>query len=152
MADVNDRPEREETTAVSGGRSFPPPERAAATLSTAELIKEITSQFGHLAKKQVELAKTELRADVRAEIGMVKGLGIAALAALLALNVTLVAVVLALARKMPGWGAALVVAGFLVGVAVIAGLLGWQRRVRTPLERTRKTLEEDVRWAKERVA
>ena len=43
----------------------PVPERAASSLSTAELIKEITSQFGHLAKKQLELAKTELRADAK---------------------------------------------------------------------------------------
>jgi uncharacterized membrane protein YqjE len=141
MADVKDRPDA--TAGSPGRRTGPGPERAAAALSTAELIKEITSQFGHLAKKQLELAKTELRADVRAEVAMAEGLGVGAIAALLTVNMLLVTLVLALAQRMPGWGAGLAVSGFLLGVAIIAALVGWQKRVRSPLARTRRTLQED---------
>ena len=44
------------------------PQRERITgLSTLQLVKEIALQSGLLVKKQVELAKTELRADVRTE-------------------------------------------------------------------------------------
>ena len=54
----------------------------ARELSNRALISEITGKALLLAKKEIELAKTELRADLKAELGMVKAIGIAALAAL----------------------------------------------------------------------
>jgi len=53
---------------------------------------------------------------------------------------------------MPGWIAALVVAGVVLVIAIVLGSVGWSRRVMNPLATTRKTLKEDVHWAKERVA
>jgi len=149
MGDEKDRPDDE--TALEA-RVVRPPERAAAALSTTELVREITSQFGVLAKKQIELAKTELRSDVRAEVAMARGLGIGAIAALMTVAMLLVTVILALSLKMPGWAAGLIVSGALLGVAIITALIGWSRRVRTPLSRTRHTLREDVAWRKERLA
>jgi uncharacterized membrane protein YqjE len=143
MGNVNDRPGTEGAVVTVASRPAPVPERAASSLSTAELIKEITSQFGHLAKKQLELAKTELRADVRAEAAMAQGLGVGAIVALLTLNMLLVTLVLALAQKMPGWAAGLIVSGFLLGIALIAALVGWHKRVRSPLARTRRALSEE---------
>jgi peptidoglycan/LPS O-acetylase OafA/YrhL len=52
---------------------------------------------------------------------------------------------------MPVWAALLLVAGVVLLVAGIAAALGY-RKVRVPLQRTRKSLEEDVRWVKERTA
>jgi uncharacterized membrane protein YqjE len=127
-------------------------ERAAATLSTAELVKEITAEVGQLVKKQVELAKAEVKADVRSEAMMAGGLGIGAVLGLLTISMLFVTVVLALARVMPGWLAGLIVSGFLLGLALIAALIGWSKRVRQPLARTRQSLKEDVRWTKERLA
>jgi hypothetical protein len=124
----------------------------AENLSTRELVAEITGKVSLLVKKEVELAKTELKANAEAELAMVKALAAGAVAALLGLNTLLVAVVLALAMKMPGWLAALIVGGVVLVVGVVLGYLGWNWRVTTPLAVTRKTIREDVQWAKERVA
>jgi hypothetical protein len=153
MGDANERRgEDEGLPAAIERRSTRPPERAAAALSTAELVKEITSQFGALAKKQMELAKTELRSDVRAEVAMARGIGLGAILVLLTVAMLLVTLILALAQRMPGWSAGLLVSGMLLGVAIIVGLIGWGKRVRSPFARTRRTLREDVRWTKERLA
>ena len=47
--------------------------------------------------------------------------------------------------------AAVAIAAVFALVAVVAGTIGWRHHVRTPLARTRKTVEEDVQWAKERL-
>ena len=83
---------------------------------------------------------------------MAGGLGVGAIGALLALNMIFVTVALALARVMPGWAAGLIVFAFLLGIAAIAGLVGWSKRVRTPMARTRQSLKEDIKWTKERLA
>ncbi len=122
------------------------------TLSTRELLADITGKVSLLVKKEVELATTEVKADLQKELAMVKLLGASVVAALLGLNMLLVAAVFALAVKMPGWVAALVVGGIVLLVAAVLGSIGWSRRVTAPLAMTRKTLKEDVQWAKERVA
>jgi len=101
---------------------------------TKRLLQSAFSDARELIKDEIALAKAELRSDLKAELGMVKGLAVSALIALCVLNLLLVAVVLALAHVMPGWGAA----------------LAWRKRVVTPLERTRRTLRNDMQWVKER--
>jgi hypothetical protein len=125
---------------------------AARALSTRELIGEITGTAAQLARKEVELAKTELRADLRSQLALVKSLGVAALAALLAINLLLVSAVLALAPWVAPWLSALVGGAALLLVGAVVGYVGWSRRVASPLALTRKTLREDVQWAKERLA
>ncbi|HWE26033.1 MAG TPA: phage holin family protein [Myxococcales bacterium] len=122
------------------------------SLSNKELLQTITRDAVTLAKKEVELAKAELKADLKAEIGMAKGLGIAGLCAIWAVSLMLVAVALALGTLMAPWIAALLVAAAVLIVGGIAGMLGWGKRVKDPLETTRRTLKEDVQWAKERIA
>jgi Putative Actinobacterial Holin-X, holin superfamily III len=124
----------------------------ARELSNRALIGEITDKASLLAKKEIELAKTELRADLKAQLGMVKALGIAALAALLGLNLLLVAGVLALGLTIASWLAALIVGGVMLVAAALLGYIGWKRMVTNPLAVTRQTLKEDVRWVKERLA
>lgn len=121
-------------------------------LPTGDLIKQIASEVRLLAKTQIDLAKVELRADLKRELAMITGLGVAVVAALIAVNLLLVTAVLALSLIVPGWVAGLIVSGFVLLVAVTAGVIGWSKRVRTPLERTRRELKEDVHWTKERMA
>jgi uncharacterized membrane protein YqjE len=121
-------------------------------LSTAELVKEIARESRELVKTQVDLAKAELRADLAHEKTTIAGLGVAALAGLIGVTLLLVTAILALAKVMPAWLAGLVVSGFVLLVAGVAGWIGWKRRVREPLARTRHALKEDVRWTKERLA
>jgi hypothetical protein len=72
--------------------------------------------------------------------------------AISAVSLFVVAAVFALTPYVAGWVAALAIGGILLIAAVVVGVLGWQQRVAQPLERTRKTLTEDVQWAKEEMA
>lgn len=121
-------------------------------LSTVELVKEITHHVGDLAKKQIELAKTELRADMRREMGTIGGLAGATIAALITLTLLFVTLILALSRRLPGWKAGLIVSGFTLGIAVIAALISWGHRVRSPLHRSRRALQDDIAFTKQRLA
>jgi uncharacterized membrane protein YqjE len=136
--------------AASVAKTQRPPELQAA--STPELLSELASQAAALAKKEIELAKVELREDLRQEVTAASRLGIAALAGFLTVNLLLVTAVLALARTMPAWGAGLLASGLTLLLAAAMGMSGWKHIMRAPLERTRRTLKEDARWTKERLA
>jgi uncharacterized membrane protein YqjE len=125
--------------------------RDAARLSTAELMGLIAGRAALLAAKQVELAKAEARANVRAEIWMAAGLGIAFVCAILALSLLLVAAVFAIDPSLPAGGAALLLAGVMLLLGGIAALVGWRSRVTAPLAETRATLKENLQWARERL-
>ena len=114
-------------------------DRAAdpSALSTPTLIGEILREGKRLVEK---------------ELAMVRWLGVAVGAAVGAVVLLLVAAAFALTSLMAGWIASLAIAGALFLVAAVAGLIGWKKRVRSPLASTRKTLKEDVEWAKNRVA
>jgi hypothetical protein len=123
-----------------------------AAASTSELVEELFRQTAELVKSEVALAKAEMLVDLKREIKVAEGLGVAAVCALCGLNLLLMAGVLALAHLLPGWAAALLAAVVVLAAGGVAGWLGWGKRVTRPLERTQKTLKEDVRWAKERLA
>jgi hypothetical protein len=141
---------REMTTMMTDGE---PREREAhQRLGTGALVREIVSKAELLAKKELELAKTELRVDLRSEARVAGGLGIAALAALIAVNLLLVTSALALSLVMPAWAAGLIVTGVMLLVAALFGVVSWRRRLRDPLAHTRRTLKDGVKWTKERFA
>ena len=121
-------------------------------LSTLALVKEIAAQAALLIKKQVELARTEIKADARREATVAGGLGIAAIGAIITVTLLLVTAVLALSLVMPAWGAGLIVSGVVAAAAGIVAAVSWRRRVRQPLAHSRSELREDVRFAKERFA
>lgn len=124
----------------------------ASRLSTRVLIGRIAAEGKALIGKEIDLARAELRSDLRSELRVAKAVGAGALLAICAVNLILVAVAFALAAVLPGWAAALIVAGGVLIAAALAGGMGWARRVRSPLRRTRRHLREDVRWFKERLA
>jgi len=121
-------------------------------LSTVQLVREIAVQATLLVKKQVQLAKTELKADARTEAKVAGGLGIAAVGAIITVTLLLMTAAFALSLVMPAWGAGLIVTGVVAAaVAIVAGL-SWKRRVRTPLATSRYELKQDVRFTRERFA
>ena len=130
----------------------PTPAGVTEDLSTLALLREVTSKAVELVRKELELARAELRQDARAEMVTVKALAAAGALGIASLALFLVAGVFGLAHVMPAWAAALLVAGSTALIAFVAGTIGWRRRVREPLAITRKTLEEDVEWAKERMS
>jgi len=129
-----------------------PTDPATQSLSTRQLLGQLLETVSLLVTKELELARAEIRADVKSELGMVKLLVAAGVVAVFAVNMLLVAAVFALTPVMPGWLAALVVAAVLALIGLVLGLVGWQRRVSVPLAVTRKTMKEDMQWAKERLA
>ena len=55
-------------------------------LSTAALVKEIGTEVSHLAHKQLELAMTEVKADLKREVAAAAGLSVATLFGFVTLN------------------------------------------------------------------
>jgi uncharacterized membrane protein YqjE len=130
-------------------------DRPLSETPTQELVARLVRHSKLLVQAEVKLAKAELLEDVKREVHMVEGLGVAAICALVTVNLLLVALVLGLSLDtfvMPGWAAALTVAAVVLVIGTVAGLIGWAMRVKEPLAKTRKTLKEDVQWAKERMA
>lgn len=125
--------------------------KSVQDLSTVELVRQITAEVTLLVKKEIELAKTEVKANLKAEAVMLGGLSIAALAGLCTVNLLLVTATFALALLLPAWGAGLIVSGILMLATAVIALLFWNKRVRNPLERTRRTLKDDLRWTRERL-
>jgi hypothetical protein len=129
-----------------------PRDQRVARLSTFGLIKEIVGQTRLLAKKQVELARTELKADARTEAKVAGGLGLAAVGAIITVTLLLVTAAFALSLVLPAWAAGLIVTGVVAAAVAIVAWVSWSRRVRTPLQHSRQVLRQDVRLAKERFA
>ena len=127
------------------------PLRAART---KDLVTQLAQKASLLAKKEVELAKAELKSDIRSEIKMASGLGVAGVCALATLQLLLTAIVFALfeAEVMRGWAASLVVAAVVLAIGTGVGLWGWAKRVKKPLDTTRRSLQDNVKFAKERIA
>ncbi len=135
-----------ETAASQPGMSLP-----LEQMPFAELIGSITDRARLLVEKEVDLARTEFKADLKSELTMAKGL-VGAVALLVGFNLLLVSLVLVLAEHMAPWLAALVVAAPFIVLAFAAALVGWSKRVKSPLEVTRATVKESVEWAKNRLA
>src|SRR3954451_8930064 len=123
----------------------------AGALSNRELWKTLLSDATELVKTEVTLAKAELRQDLKQEATMATGMGAGALLAYAGVVLLFVTVVLALAQVMPGWAAGLIMTGLLFAAAGASAALGWAKRVRKPLERTRREAQATLALAKERV-
>ena len=121
-------------------------------LSTVKLVEQIANETKELAVGELSLAKAELKEDLKHEISTAKGLGAAGLFGIGAFNTLLTTLVLALAQVWPGWVAGLAVTGVVTVAAGVIGAWSWAHRIKAPLARTRRTVEEDVQWAKNRLA
>lgn len=96
-----------------------------------DLLVELPELVRELVEREIELVKTELRAKF-AQLGIGAGLIAGAIVFIFAmLGVLLTAIILALSVIMPGWAAALIVAGVLLLVALLLAFLGYRRIVKT---------------------
>jgi hypothetical protein len=98
----------------------------ATKRSLFALLGDIPTMVTDLVQREIELVKTEVTEKLKA---LGKGSGFlagAAIVALFMIGVLLTSAVLALSLVMPGWAAALVVAAFLLIVAVVLGLIGYR--------------------------
>lgn len=126
------------------------PGRPGADRSLGEIVGDIASDLGTLVRQEMDLAKTEIKAEVGKAgkgAGLLGGAGVTGFLALFFASLT---VMYALGHVMDLAWAALIVA---VVWAVVAGVLAatGRRRLREvdpSLSTTKQTLKEDARWAK----
>lgn len=98
-----------------------------AELSTPQLLQRLSDQTKTLVSQEINLAKLELGAKAKkggAGAGALVG---ALVLACFAVMVLLAAAVLGLATVVPGWLAALIVAGVLLLLAGVLALVGKSR-------------------------
>jgi hypothetical protein len=128
----------------------------AEEMSNRELLGRILTESSELVRREVELAKVELMADLGAEARVARALGVGAVLGLMGVNLLLIAGVLALvpllSGALPPWAVALIAGGVVLAASGVVAAIGWGRRVREPMRRTRKHLQEDVSFMKERLA
>ncbi len=124
---------------------------SSAEKSVPELVKQIATQSAALARKELELAEAEMMTKGK-RAGLGAGMfGGAGLLGLFGLGSLTVAAILALALVLPGWAAALIVAGvYLVGAGIAALLGGFEFRRATPLApaQAAASVRDDVEWIK----
>ncbi|MCL3817532.1 phage holin family protein [Aeromicrobium wangtongii] len=118
--------------------------------SIGDIVGDIATDLSAMVRSELELAKTEAKAEVT-KAGKGAGmLGGAALAGYFALLFLSLFVMYLLGEAMDlQWAALIVFAVWLIAAAVLA-VLGRNRlkTVDPALDRTQESLKEDVRWAK----
>jgi hypothetical protein len=132
--------------------SSPVSERTPVVLeeaSTAELVKSAMFEAKELVRIEVELAKNDVKHELKSVQRAAICFGIAAGASLLVLCLLAVALVLALGGTAL---VALAVAGAFLVIGLTAGFIGYGLLPKHPLENTRRRLLTDVNELKEHIA
>ena len=137
---------------VPGFISAPPMDGGQRPLGT--VLASAVDGLRTLGRKHVELAKIEA-----SEAASVRGRGAGMFAAagvvgMYAIGFAAAAGAAGLAVVLPVWAAILIVTVLLVIVAAVLALVG-RRTIRTapqPGVRTRETLKEDARWARQQIS
>jgi peptidoglycan/LPS O-acetylase OafA/YrhL len=103
-----------------------PPEARPRKRSVFALLGDVPTLVTDLVHREIELLKVELITKLKA-LGAGAGVLLGAVIVLgFMVGVLLTAAVLALSLVLPGWAAALIVAGALLIVAAVLGLIGWR--------------------------
>lgn len=121
-------------------------------MTSADLVKELTSNASLLVQRQVKLAKLEAKQELQKGKTMVELYGAAGLCAYAGVVLMLVAAALGIGAALDGryWAGALIVAAVMFVPAVVIGLLGHKKRLTNPMPRSRAELSKEFTWAKYR--
>jgi uncharacterized membrane protein YqjE len=122
--------------------------------SAGQLMKEVTEDLSTLVRKEIELAKQEVGESISAKVKGAAIIAIAGFVGMFALMFGLFAIRDGVADAIWTWGswmwaADLVTMGILLLIGVVAALVA-KRKLTTPFntELTKKTIKEDLEWAK----
>jgi predicted RND superfamily exporter protein len=116
-------------------------------VSVGEILGRISRDLSSLFAAEIELAKREVRSDIRSAMRTAIAASAAVLSGFLLLFFSSVAIMLGLAMLMPmGW-AALVVAGIwaVASAILISRALAMSKKI-SGAPRARETLKEDRAW------
>jgi len=118
--------------------------------STVQLVRDIATDTATLVRKEVELARQELTEAVMARVKGGAALAVGGAMAMFGLIYLGIAAGAALSIVFPRWLAWLIVGGAFILLAGGAALFGLRRMKKPPLapEETKRTVKEDVEWAK----
>jgi hypothetical protein len=138
---------------------LPPTDRQ----TTGQLFRRVVNGLNGLVDRQVQLVKQEIIEDIFVALGAGKhlgiGLGIAVVGALVLLNVVLMMLVLGLNElgswfipyvgQFLGWIVVLLLIAALFFIAYRFVMRGIQEIKMDPMDSTRKSLQEDLTWARQ---
>jgi YihY family inner membrane protein len=122
-------------------------QRAAQDRSTPNLIASIATDSATLVRKEIELAKQEVTESIAARVKSVAVLGVAGVLGLFALGWLSAALARGLDVLLEPWASRLLVGGMFILLAGAAMVFG-RPKPKGPLEETKRTIKEDVEWAK----
>ena len=121
--------------------------------SVAELMKQLSDQTATLVRQEMDLAKAELTTKGK-RAGLGAGMfGGASLFGVYALGALTACAILALAKAVDPWLAALIVTaawGVIAGALALGGTLNVKRGVPPTPEQTVQSVKEDVEVTKQR--
>jgi fatty acid desaturase len=147
--------------AVTGGLNAAPQEERSRPAPQDEarrpfgvVVASVVDGFRTLVRQRAELARLEVTEAATTRATGAGMMGAAAVIALFAVGFVAAAIAAALALVLPVWAAILIVAALLLACAGVLVLVG-RRTLRTappPTDRTRETLKEDARWARQQIA
>ena len=121
--------------------------------SVPEILENIASNLTQLIQAEFRLAKGELKEGAEKVAAPGATLGAGVVLAFYGLGFLLLAAVYALSLVMASWLATLIVGGVLVvasGILISAASAKLKRVNLTP-DKTLRTLEEDMQWAKQQI-
>ena len=103
-----------------------------ATDRIQDLVGRLREDVRGLVQSEIDLAKAEVKDKIKTQGKGAAFAGVAAVLALFAVVALLIAAILALDIVMPAWAAALVVAGVLLLLAAILGLVAKRKLASGP--------------------
>ena len=137
-------------TTTAGSTSTTGSTGSTETRSLGEIVGEVTSDLSELFKKEVELAKVELKQEATKAgkgAGMLAAAGVAGLMVLIFISMTLMWL---LDRQLPLDLSALIVTLLWAVIALVLVSIGRKnlKKANPQLPQTQQTLKEDAQWAK----
>ncbi|HEX5116571.1 MAG TPA: phage holin family protein [Pseudonocardiaceae bacterium] len=125
------------TNGTRSGNGLPPvssiplteddPARDAENQSLGALVRDATTHLSTLVRAEVELARSEITAEVKQGVRGSLFFVIALTLALLLMPFLLVTIALVISLWLPQWAGFGIVTGFMVLVALACAFLGWRR-------------------------
>lgn len=128
-----------------------PEDRTLDNATPSELFDRLMRHMGDSTKHEVELAKSEMRHNMQTQVEVAKGLTMAGVLGMVALNLLAATIVLALAPVIMPWAAALIVA-IIAGIgAFVAAKMAHPERATRMLRHTDRTFEDEAHRAGHRL-
>lgn len=121
--------------------------------SVPELLQDIASNLQDMIRGEFRLAKAEFKEDASRAGGPAKALAIGSVISIYGVGFLLLAALYGLAKVVEPWAAALIVGGSLtiIGTIAIRSAAGRLKHIDPTPEKTIRSLEENAKWAKDRM-